>query len=155
MSKILEINLSDVKVGDEVFDSATGYKEVTHIETGDYPISVGEDIYTINGLLLTFHTHPRLFHSLKECRDYWKSVYKAEQAEPKPYYRLVARNGVTVPDSIKNEVEKLINDGREIDFNDVVSVRLVGSLLDWAAQPEGEDYWCLISQLFTVEKVSQ
>lgn len=152
-NNILKIDLSDVKVGDEVFDSACGYTKVANIcSNNKYQIEIETLSFRFDGVFESSHTRPRLFHSLKECRDYWESVYKAEQDKPKkPYYRLIPKEGVNVPDEIKRLAESQINDGRELNAYST-PVRSVSSMFGWKSQPEGEDYWALIHKLFTVEK---
>jgi len=71
------IDLSDLKVGDKAWSPIHGEVEViSNYDIGMYPIQINTKksvyyTYDVNGLYTQDHTHPTLFHSEQEFREYW------------------------------------------------------------------------------------
>jgi hypothetical protein len=67
------IDLSDLKAGDKAW--STHYGEVLIYDVGFELVGVktetGSLCYYINGKIYNNHTHPTLFHSEQEFREYW------------------------------------------------------------------------------------
>jgi hypothetical protein len=68
-----KIDLSDLKVGDKVFTMHNGWDTIFEIKVGwwgTYWCSSGH-IYSKDGQRYENDTHPTLFHSEQEFREYW------------------------------------------------------------------------------------
>jgi len=64
------IDLSDLKVGDKAWSAAIGECRVTYIFEKVIQCD-GTHEYNVNGTWFDEDTHPTLFHSEQEFRDYW------------------------------------------------------------------------------------
>lgn len=80
----MKIDLSDVKVGDEVFHPLCGYTKVTDTDDSSaYPIRTRYRhtllrSFTMEGKRDVVDVHPSLFHSYEEFKAYWQA-YEDEQ----------------------------------------------------------------------------
>ena len=63
------IDLSDLKAGDKAWSCAYGEEKVTFVYEKE--IEVGNARYHKNGKFFEQDTHPTLFHSEQEFREYW------------------------------------------------------------------------------------
>jgi hypothetical protein len=68
-----KVDLSDLKVGDKVFTMHNGWDTISEIRGGwwgMYWLSSGH-IYSRDGQRYEKDTHPTIFHSQQEFREYW------------------------------------------------------------------------------------
>jgi hypothetical protein len=66
------IDLSDLKAGDKAWSCVFGTVIIHGINNEtNYPIEVNACTFDVNGFQKYIHTHPTLFHSEQEFREYW------------------------------------------------------------------------------------
>ena len=89
------IDLSDLKAGDKAWSATKGEVEITAVDkTQIYGVEVVTCIGTnltfrLNGMYVAEDTHPALFHSEKEFREYW-GMEKTETNEKREFTKKAA-----------------------------------------------------------------
>ena len=92
------IDLSDLKVGDKVWNIQKGEVKILEIEKDEfYPLLAGSSKHTyyrfkLNGLYHTDDQHPTLFHSEQEFREYWGM--ESNQLTKREQFAMVAMQGL-------------------------------------------------------------
>jgi hypothetical protein len=91
------IDLSDLKVGDKVWNIQKGEVKILEIEKDEfYPLLAGSSKHTyyrfkLNGLYHTDDQHPTLFHSEQEFREYWG--FESNQLTKREQFAMAAMQG--------------------------------------------------------------
>ena len=88
-----KVDLSDLKAGDKAFNYQLGLVTVSEICKGqDYCIGAEGGGYTIGGKLWVNDTHPTLFHSEQEFREYWGM--ESNQLTKREQFAMAAMQGL-------------------------------------------------------------
>jgi hypothetical protein len=94
------IDLSDLKVGDKVWNIQKGEVKILEIEKDEfYPLLAGSSKHTyyrfkLNGLYHTDDQHPTLFHNEQEFREYWGM--ESNQLTKREQFAMAAMQGFCI-----------------------------------------------------------
>jgi hypothetical protein len=105
-----KVDLSDLKVGDKAWSCVFGTVIIHGINNEtSYPIEVNACTFDVNGFQKYIHTHPTLFHSIEEFREYW-SMQAPETLTKREQFAMAAMQGIlSNPDYSKTLVEDVAN----------------------------------------------
>jgi hypothetical protein len=120
-----KIDLSDLKVGDKVFTMHNGWDTIFEIKVGwwgTYWCSSGH-IYSKDGQRYENDTHPTLFHSEQEFREYFNlgvtlEAVESNQLTKREQFTMAAMQGLLAsPTAYSVKIKDLVGDAIDIaDF---------------------------------------